>query len=79
VAPETDCSNLQTWFDGASSMHSSVSGDLSAMGWYTDLMKRIDSRMNAADATGEEERQGSSTRSLIRSLAETAGWARTNS
>ena len=35
---ETDCSNLQSWFDGAYNMHGSVSGDLEAMQWYTALM-----------------------------------------
>jgi hypothetical protein len=54
VASETNCDFLQSWFNGAANMHDRASdaGDLPAMRWYTDLMRRIDTRLERVGCYG---------------------------
>jgi len=42
---ETDCTNLQSWFNGASNAHGNQS-DVGAMRWLSGLMGDIDNRMS---------------------------------
>jgi hypothetical protein len=46
VSTESDCDTLQNWFDLSYTAHGNQS-TLDAMEWLTDLMSRIDARMES--------------------------------
>lgn len=51
VSTETDCTNLQSWFNVADNAHGNQS-QLDAMQWLSALMGRIDSRMESVGCYG---------------------------